>query len=755
MNEEIVLEMNDRSSRKAVLALPFKPNNNKIVVAGDEPGKTISYPLAEVCCVKMKGLFPWAPSRHDEAKLEEIETTAGVSFYASVPEHQQFQTGFFAFSVEEGCEFKYLFFSYVGTRSRKLFTQLGEILERSGAVSPEDIKKGLAEQKRQKGMRLGDILSEKEGVPLKTIDQTIQRMLHNTELPRRSKIGDILVAAGLVTREQIEHTLAIQKNNKSKPLGELLIEQNLVNEEQILVALSAKFRMKYLNLKDVTPTSEALKVIAPEIVKQLQILPIEDDGNRLVVATSTPTNNAAIIDALRFHARRRIDLVASLEKDIREKIDEYYQEEEALVDDIIGEITEDDVAVEEESDDYSVSEVDSKLIRLLNKILIDGYTQKASDIHIEPGTEKEAINVRYRVDGSCHVAHTIPRMYSRAIISRLKIMSNLDISERRRPQSGKIIIRYANKKIEYRLEVTPTVGGMEDAVLRILSGSKPLGLDSMGFTPHNEEKFREIISKPYGLILCVGPTGSGKTTTLHSALSHINRGDRKIWTAEDPVEITQKGLRQVQVNSKIGFTFEEALRSFLRADPDIIMIGEMRDKVTANTAVEASLTGHLVLSTLHTNSATETISRLTEMGLEPYHFADVFLGVLAQRLCMCLCDCKQSYRPEKEDYYNLVTQYGASYYAVDKLPGYDDDFRLMRANGCKKCAGKGYHGRIGIHELLVGTTAVRDAIRRRASANEVKEIAMKEGMRNLSMDGIYKILQGETDIRQVNRVVVS
>ncbi len=757
MTQQIILEMVDRRSISATLADPFTPSNNQIIVKLSDSDKKASFQLSEICCIRMKDCPDWAPSKHDDSKHEEIQTTSGISFYASVPEKQQFQTGFFAFSIEENSEFHFLFFSFIGTRSRKLFTQLGEILEKSGTVSSDNIKKALTEQKRQKDMRLGEIISEKQGVPIKTINDTIQRMLNNKKVPPRARIGDILVAAGLVNKDQIDQTLAIQKNNKSKPLGELLIEQKLVTEEQILVALASKFRLPYLSLKDVTPSPTAINLISPEIVRQLQILPIEIKGNSLIVAISDPADHAAITDALRFHAQRRIDLVVALKRDISNKISELYHEEveEDHVDNIIDEISEDDVSLEEDSDDYSVTEADSKLIRLLNKILIDGFTQSASDIHIEPGSDRDPIKIRYRVDGICHIAHTIPRIYSRAIISRLKIMATLDISERRRPQSGKIVIRYSKKKIEYRLEVTPTVGGNEDAVLRILSGSTPLDLDSMGFSPYNHAAFADIISKPYGLILCVGPTGSGKTTTLHSALSHINKPDRKIWTAEDPVEITQKGLRQVQVNSKIGFTFEEALRSFLRADPDIIMIGEMRDPITAKIAVEASLTGHLVLSTLHTNSAAETVTRLMEMGLEPYHFADVFLGIIAQRLGLRLCSCKEPYHPDQEEYDKLVYYYSQEFFEKDKLPAYDDKLTLMRENGCPKCGESGYKGRVGIHELLAGSPEVKNAIRESVPVNEIQEIAMKDGMRTLTMDGIYKVFQGDTDFMQVNRVVVS
>jgi type II secretory ATPase GspE/PulE/Tfp pilus assembly ATPase PilB-like protein len=315
------------------------------------------------------------------------------------------------------------------------------------------------------------------------------------------------------------------------------------------------------------------------------------------------------------------------------------------------------------------------------------------------------------------------------------------------------MLRYEGRKIEYRLEVTPTVGNQEDAVLRILAASKPLSLDAMGFSSLNLAKFRETIAKPYGIVLCVGPTGSGKTTSLHSALGHINTPARKIWTAEDPVEITQRGLRQVQVHPKIGFNFADALRSFLRADPDVIMIGEMRDAETAKIAIEASLTGHLVFSTLHTNSAPETVVRLIEMGMDPYNFSDALLGILAQRLARRLCEhCKKPYHPDREEYDELVRSYGKEWFAAHKMADYLPELSFMKKEGCEKCGGIGYKGRIAFHELLIGTKTVKDAIKKNTGVEQLRSLAIEEGMRTLRMDGIMKVFRGITDYEQVNKV---
>jgi len=416
----------------------------------------------------------------------------------------------------------------------------------------------------------------------------------------------------------------------------------------------------------------------------------------------------------------------------------------------------DEIDIADESEDlsdYKITEKDSQIITLVNRVLLDAYNKGASDIHFEPGLGKQPLQIRYRIDGICDIAHQVSQTYKKAIVSRIKIISQLDIAERRRPQSVKILMRSGNKKIEFRVETTPTAGGQEDAVLRILSSSKPLQLDDMGFSDRNKENFKEMLTKPYGIILCVGPTGSGKTTTLHSALGHINKPDRKIWTAEDPVEITQRGLRQVQMQPKIGFNFPEALRSFLRADPDVIMIGEMRDSETAKIAIEASLTGHQVFSTLHTNSAAETVVRLIEMGMDPYNFANAMIGILAQRLARRLCtECKESYQPSVNELGELIHAYGKDHYQEHGLPRDPEEITLYRSKGCEACGGTGYRGRVSIHELMTTSEPVRRGIKENMALEDMRDLAIKEGMRTLKMDGIEKIMDGHTTMEQVLRV---
>jgi type II secretory ATPase GspE/PulE/Tfp pilus assembly ATPase PilB-like protein len=423
---------------------------------------------------------------------------------------------------------------------------------------------------------------------------------------------------------------------------------------------------------------------------------------------------------------------------------------------ILGQLEETDW--EEQNDgkeEVLVNENDSGVVRLVNQIISEAAKQSVSDIHIEPqGGQLETL-IRFRVDGRCFEYLRVPAAYRRALVSRLKIMAGIDIAERRKPQDGKIKFQLRDRNIELRVATIPTTGvGNEDVVLRLLSSEKPIPLDELQMTGRNLQEFRSILAKPYGLILCVGPTGSGKTTTLHSALSLINTSHRKIWTAEDPVEVTQVGLRQVQVNPKIGFTFANAMRAFLRADPDVIMVGEIRDRETADVAIEASLTGHLVLTTLHTNSSVETVTRLPEMGVDPFNFADSLLGVLAQRLARCICPhCKEKYHPAKDEYDALVYGYGEAAFANLGV-AYDDNFFLYRGKGCATCRDSGYCGRVGLHELMVNTDTIKQLIHTRSTVAELHKVALAEGMTTLVQDGVLKVLQGWTDYNQVKAVAM-
>jgi type II secretory ATPase GspE/PulE/Tfp pilus assembly ATPase PilB-like protein len=608
--------------------------------------------------------------------------------------------------------------------------------------------------------RVGDItpefdvkISEQNKIPIQKIDAMHQRSDQSDTIPPNTRVGDILIEEGLVTKQQIDEVLASRHSGRKKRIGQLLVESGLVSEDQILLALSKKFRMRFVSLEDITPHQKALDALPADLIRKLHIFPINYTGDRLVVATSNPTDSS-ISNIIRFSTNQKLELVVATSNDIAAATKRYISVQEDIMKLISCDIEDSAVVTEEEEPEDSIlKESDSQIVRLCNQILIDAYEKKVSDIHFEPGTRNGLLIIRYRTEGFCRVVHRIPSIYKKPLMSRLKIIAGLDITEHRKPQSGKILLSVKNNMVEYRVEITPTVGGNEDAVLRVLTSSQTYPLGDMGFSQQNLDNLKEILVKPYGIFLCVGPTGSGKTTTLHSALDYINLPIRKIWTVEDPVEITQPGLRQVQVNSKAGYTFQVALRSFLRADPDVIMIGEMRDSETAKIAIQASLTGHLVLSTLHTNSAPETIVRLTEMGIDPLNFSDALLGILSQRLTLKLCDhCKQSYHPSYEEYMELVDAYSTDWFKAHNMEDYTDDFSLMNKVGCEQCDSSGYKGRIAIHELLMGTEQAKTAIKKQYSAAEIKDRSLVENMKTMKMDGISKVFQGITVLSQILKV---
>ncbi len=396
------------------------------------------------------------------------------------------------------------------------------------------------------------------------------------------------------------------------------------------------------------------------------------------------------------------------------------------------------------------SEADVSIVKLVNDAINEAYDKRASDIHIEPDTKDKLVNIRLRIDGECIHYKTFPYEYRAAIVSRIKIMANLDITEKRLPQDGKLKYKVPGAdEIELRVATLPTHGYIEDVVLRLLTRGKIMTLDELRMPENSRKLFQAQLTKPYGLILLVGPTGSGKTTTAHAALQIINKPNVKIWTAEDPVEITQQGIRQLQIHHKIGLDFAAAMRSFLRADPDVIMVGEMRDYETAKMGIEASTTGHLVMSTLHTNNAPETIVRLLDMGIDPFAFADSLLCVLAQRLVRCLCSkCKEAYHPSPQEYAELAHHYGEKAFSALNI-AYNDDFKLYRAKGCDECNNMGYRGRMGIFELLIASDNIKQMITSRKSIAALRKTAMTEGMETLLQCGVIKVIAGETDLMEV------
>lgn len=600
---------------------------------------------------------------------------------------------------------------------------------------------------------------------------------------RQSPIGvikskyDLLVTEGIVSGAELELAQRSARK-KAKDLEEILIEEFQVKPADIGKSLSAFFSVPLEKFKaDRIKPMDLLKNLKPDYVLSNGWIPVDEtkeDG--LVIITPDPekVKNSRIVSNI-FPRHHKISYRVCLNCDFSSTVSQFYGTSAMSgdIDDILSTMGDDDEEYGQTTEDVSAAS-DNELVKLVNKIIIDAYNQGASDIHIEPYPEKGKTEVRFRKDGSLVNYIEIPPSYRNSLIARIKIMCDLDISERRRPQDGKIKFKkFGPLDIELRVATIPTAGGMEDIVMRILAAGKPIPLDKLGLSEHNNRKIKELIAKPYGLFFVCGPTGSGKTTTLHSALGYINTPETKIWTAEDPVEITQKGLRQVQVNKKAGLDFAMVMKAFLRADPDVIMVGEMRDKETVSTGIEASLTGHLVLATLHTNSAPESIIRLLDMGMDPFNFADALIGILAQRLAKRLCDCKKPYTPDANEIKSILNEYceelkSTSNWKKDPENAYKTIYQdwvkrfgndkgqltLYKATGCEKCNGSGYKGRAGLHELLEGTDAIKKNIQEHARVAEMFATALEEGMRTLRQDGIEKVLQGVTDMKQVRAVCI-
>ena len=568
---------------------------------------------------------------------------------------------------------------------------------------------------------------------------------------RSASKWEYLVQAGIIQPEPLAKALVSAEATATEP-GRFLIEKVGIARAEVEKAVSSYYGVPFYRFTAQQSIPEDLRLrLRVEFLRRIGAVPIERRGPRLIVVIDDP-HDIQRADALRsvetdrevaIHVGFRDEIMACIEHSYGLKSDVNVLIKELSTDESTG-------AVDEPSDDDDAEEEesDSAIIKLANQVIIDAYQRGASDIHIEPYGKEENTRIRFRIDGDCIPYQDIPALFRNPLVARFKIMARLDISEKRKPQDGKIKFRMRDRTIELRVATLPTVNGNEDVVMRILAASKPIPLDEMGMSDRNLREMRAIIAKPYGLILCVGPTGSGKTTTLHSALGSINTTDMKIWTAEDPVEITQPGLRQVQVQPKIGFDFAAAMRSFLRADPDVIMVGEMRDKETAATGVEASLTGHLVFSTLHTNSAPETITRMVDMGLDPFTFADALLGVLAQRLARGLCKkCREQYVADKDEVAEIVSAFGEEMAAARGIGR--GDFKLWRAAGCEVCSKTGYKGRIALHELLVADDTIKRAIAKRSPVEEIRKLAMASGMTTLLQDGLVKAIDGKTDLKQV------
>jgi type II secretory ATPase GspE/PulE/Tfp pilus assembly ATPase PilB-like protein len=662
--------------------------------------------------------------------------------------------------------------------------RIGDLLVRQQVATQEQVDAAAGEQRDLRDRRVGDILVAQHIV---SAEQLMLAIEQQAKMPM-VRIGEALLALDLVTQAQLDEALAQQKQDRSVPLGELLVRKGIVTRAQLQSALARKMGYPLVDADNFAIEPDAVRKLPFSVAKRLEVLPLVLRDGSLIVAMEDPTRRDCI-DEVEFITQLKVvpalarlgslqfaiptsyerfggqpivnrdgglpPLTMDFELDSSDKLIETLERE--------GQEQVAREAAREEEKERQIEQSDNSLVRLINTMIIDAHNQNVSDIHIETYPGKEKVKIRFRKDGVLQPHLELPHTYRSAMIARIKIMCDLDISERRKPQDGKInFAKFSERhKIELRVATIPTNNGLEDVVMRILASAKPIPMEKLGFSEHNLRELKAASERPYGMVLCVGPTGSGKTTTLHSVLANINTPERKIWTAEDPVEITQAGLRQVQVNPKIDWTFAKALRAFLRADPDVIMVGEIRDEETAEIAVEASLTGHLVLSTLHTNSAPETVTRLLDMGMDPFNFADSLLAVLAQRLVRRICPACRKSEPMPEATLNELLDDYLHVFSAENRPAREavlaewkgqfgqPNLLHYHSPGCDKCDHTGFKGRAGLHELLTVSRPIRRLIQTGGRAEELMHLAMAEGMRTLRQDGIAKVLQGVTTLGEV------
>lgn len=634
--------------------------------------------------------------------------------------------------------------------------RIGQMLVDEKIASHQEIASGLEKQEQLRHQKLGEYLTSEQIVTSEQLVKALDRQ-HGTVM----RLGDVLLQEKLITPEVLQQALDKQQTDKKLALGEILINMGVVNAEVVQSMLAKKLGIPFVNVKKFYVDPKTFHLVPIKFINKYTILPLYHTDHTLVVAMENPLVWKPL-NELRVITNLTVVPVLAAREDILAAINEWQHADEKRqkIDELAIGMA---IDTDEEPKEEGIAETDNTLVGLVNKMILDAHHQGVSDIHIETYPGKRNTIVRFRKDGVISKYFEFPPSFKSALVSRIKIMAKLDISERRRPQDGKISLKLSvDDQLELRVATVPTANGLEDVVMRVLAGAKPMPLDKIGLPEDVLERIKVLAEKPYGLFLICGPTGSGKTTTLHSVLGYINKPDCKIWTAEDPIEITQEGLRQVQVNPQIGWTFATAMRSFLRADPDVIMVGEMRDVETTKIAIQASLTGHMVFSTLHTNSAAESMVRLLDLGMDPFNFSDALVGILAQRLARRYCtDCKDAYTATNEEIQELLEEYclGTPLNPAEVLQRWQKtyanaagEFVLYTAVGCSQCGGTGYRGRVGLYEFLEATLSIKKLIQHQATVEELQSAAILQGMRTLKQAGIELVLQGQANIFQIRAV---
>lgn len=792
-DDKCLVEFNDGHTLLAEL-LTFEPDRNTICVRVPDQASPEQLDLEQMRLLKLSTprVLVLDAEVIRNVGASEADLPGEMPFVVSFRDHQilrgwtrgfiKDKTGLFLFLLSSDPRLTtHCFIPAQQLENVQIGPRLGEMLANKNLVSGKILDAALSKQAALRQELLGTQLAERAIV----LEEDLKRALHTQRQLPKMKLGDILLDAGAITREQLAEALRIQAERRGRKLGDILVEMGAVTVQLVLMVLSDKLGIPYVNVRDFRIDPLTLGLMSQEVATKYQALPLLCVDESLVVAVENPLAMDFASD-VSFATGMTIVPVIANPDDLRRRISKEYSSYERIyagrgsgvpdpdnseagdrvkarllskerIEDVASELSRSKPLLIHSAKDVKEESTvtDNALVRLVNKIIVEAHAQGASDIHIESNPGKAATRIRFRHDGDLEDYLDLQPVYRNALVSRIKIMAGLDTSEHRHAQDGKIdFVRYGPLPIELRVAIIPTANGLEDVVMRILGGMEPMPIDKLGLAERDLKQLKQMISHSYGLILVVGPTGSGKTTTLHSLLHDINRPDIKIWTAEDPVEITQPGLRQVQINSKIDWTFATAMRAFLRADPDVIMVGEMRDVETTKIGIEASLTGHLVFSTLHTNSAAESVVRLLELGMDPFNFADALIGILSQRLARKLCPkCKRAHVASESEISALLEEYcaGSTLEPTTVLAQWHSTFSqdgkllLHEAVGCAGCK-DGYRGRVGVYELLAGSSEIKQLIRAHGTVPQLVDAAQASGMRLLRQDAIEKVLCGLLDL---------
>ena len=717
--DKIECKLIDGKSITGQLERAFHPMEGEVSIRSE--GKVHVLPLDQICCVAFKGNSDnYDSSYTPDEKIDKIVTKANETYSVRLLHQETTDNplyGFYAIPTNQESGLSRIFFSNTGILNRSENHLSREILNDTG-ISEENIPGAMVGQERliKHNNNISKIIPGQDDVSQETIDKVVNKKQMSDDY-KNLLIGEILISFDLVTKEHIDAALSKQKHNKKKHLGKILVESKIITEQELLMALALKFRMSIVNLNDISPDPITLDLVPADTVRKLQIFPIASDEKKITIATSNSVD-ITVIDTLRFCTNRWVEMVLEKPSQIEAYIDKYYdiedQDTEINIEDAFS-----DIDLEDETQDVSLKDEAeaAPIIRLANKTLLDAVKAGASDIHLLP--EAKGLKVSFRINGLLQQHMMFDIRVHKILVARFKIVANMDISERRLPQDGRFKARLNDRNIEFRVSCMPGLHG-ENLVLRILDkSSNAVSLDQLGLDAKDVESINHIVSSTHGMLLVTGPTGSGKSTTLAAVLHGLVDKPKHMLTLEDPIEINVPGINQIQIHEKIGFTFASALRNVLRHDPDVIMVGEIRDHDTAKIAVQAALTGHVLISTLHTNNAAGAFSRLSDMGVEPYLVSATVKGVMAQQLLPKLCEHCRSSREADVSILEFIANHG-----IDTT-GLLDHF----STGCEHCRDTGISGRVLLYEFLTVNKEFQKLVTEEAPIETMNETARRSGMR--------------------------